>query len=358
MNFPYKKFFSFVVLSALGIWLIAYVYRIFLAPLLFSLLLTFIFAPFVNSLEARKIPRGLSAFIITALLTTLFIVATVTLVPILYKQIVVFLNLALQNLQVWKNDFITFFKAVVIEKGLISGREFDGFVSRINPFSQLRDNLEENLWGIASLAPKWIGGVLTEILVPVLTFFFLKNLKFFQVFFIKAIPGELLTPLSILMGRIERVTRAVLHGQFIVAFILGCLYSVGFSLIGLNSAIFIGVIAGICRVIPYLDIAASFLLSFIVISANFTGWTQVIGLCVVVLVVQALDGIIITPKIIGGRTGIHPLIVVVSVIAFGNVFGFIGVLLALPVIATIKVAMSYFIPIYLNTDFYKKGLNQ
>ena len=142
----------------------------------------------------------------------------------------------------------------------------------------------------------------------------------------------------------------------IVAAILAVLYVVGLSFIGLPQAVAIGVVAGICRMIPYLDVVVGGGLSLIVLLADFQGATQLLSVAIVFLVVQAIDGLLITPRVVGERVGLHPMVVITSVLAFANWFGFWGVLVALPVVAIVKALLVTARPFYLASQLYDPAL--
>ena len=121
---------------------------------------------------------------------------------------------------------------------------------------------------------------------------------------------------------------------------------------GFPFAISIAIVAGICRVVPYLDVVVGGLLSLIVILSNFENYGQVIGIVAVFGVVQAADGMFITPRIIGERVGIHPIVVILSVLALGDWFGFWGVLLAIPAVAVGKILAGALLPYYKRSHVY------
>ena len=137
-----------------------------------------------------------------------------------------------------------------------------------------------------------------------------------------------------------------------VAGILAVLYILGFSIIGLQGAFAIGLIAGACRIINYLDVIVGGTLSLMVILSDFQGIGQLLAVAGVFLVVQSVDGMFITPRVIGDRVGLHPVLVIVSILSFGDLFGFWGVLLAIPVLAVAKVLWFSTKPFYLASRPY------
>ncbi len=156
---------------------------------------------------------------------------------------------------------------------------------------------------------------------------------------------------------VDHTLRNVIKGQITVAGILTLMYVIGFGLVnilfGFPSAIAIAIVAGVCRIVPYLDIFVGLVLSGIVITSNFQNWGQVIGVVGVIAVVQLIDGMYITPRVVGERVGLHPLIVILSVLAFADWFGFWGVLLAIPTVAVAKIVFMSLMPLYRSSQVFR-----
>ncbi|RYZ62159.1 MAG: AI-2E family transporter, partial [Proteobacteria bacterium] len=128
---------------------------------------------------------------------------------------------------------------------------------------------------------------------------------------------------------------------------------IGFTVIGVPSGVAIGALAGLCRLVPYLDIFVGLLLCTIVILTQGSGLGIFIAAIIVIGVVQALDGAIVTPRIIGDRAGLHPVAVIASVYAFGSQFGLLGVLLAVPVVAATVVILKLSWPFLSQSYFFR-----
>jgi predicted PurR-regulated permease PerM len=218
--------------------------------------------------------------------------------------------------------------------------------------SRLSAQLQAGLTGLWHTGTSLVGGVANLVMIPVFTFFMMLDFPRFRGTLSRLTPADLRAPARAVLARVDQTLRSVLQGQITVAAILAVLYVVGFSLIGLQSAIAIGVVAGICRVIPYLDVLVGGSLSLIVILSQFEGFSQVLLVVLVIGVVQGIDGALITPRVIGNRVGLHPLVVIASVLAFGDWFGFWGVLLAIPIVATFNALLAAALPYYLASRAY------
>jgi len=155
-----------------------------------------------------------------------------------------------------------------------------------------------------------------------------------------------------LAGDVDRSLSAFLHGQFTVMLVLGCLYSIGYSIVGIPVAIGVGLLTGILCFIPYVGAATGFVLALILAVLEMKGWHSIVGVVIVFGVVQILDAVLITPKILGGKLGLKPLWIIVALMAGGELFGFLGVLLAVPTTAVLKILVSYSIDRYRSSSLF------
>jgi predicted PurR-regulated permease PerM len=115
------------------------------------------------------------------------------------------------------------------------------------------------------------------------------------------------------------------------------LYTIGLSLVGTPSSILLGLVAGAASMVPFMGVIVGFFPSLILTFLQYHDWQHLVGVTAVFAVVQALEGNLITPKIVGERLGLHPVVVLLAVLVGGDLFGFLGILLAVPATAVIKV---------------------
>jgi predicted PurR-regulated permease PerM len=211
----------------------------------------------------------------------------------------------------------------------------------------------DTMQGVFSRTPKVLEWAFNLAMIPLFTYMMLADKDDIRSLVKNWTPKDLHPLMRVFVARIDTVLRAVVKGQFLVAFVLSIFYMAGFSLIDLPSGIAIGAIAGVCRVVPYFDVFVGLILSSIVILTQGSGIAVFIGVLIVIAVVQSLDGMIITPRIIGDRAGLHPIVVIASVFSFGHWFGLLGVLLAVPIVAASVVALQICLPYLQNSPFYR-----
>jgi predicted PurR-regulated permease PerM len=136
---------------------------------------------------------------------------------------------------------------------------------------------------------------------------------------------------------------------------LGCIYSVGLWITGLDLALLIGLLAGMVSFVPYLGAIVGIISACTAAIVQFHEVTSLIPVAVVFLIGQALEGTVLTPKLVGDKIGLHPVAVIFSVMAGGQLFGFLGILLALPIASIIMVFLRHVHDIYRDSEFYGKG---
>jgi predicted PurR-regulated permease PerM len=156
-----------------------------------------------------------------------------------------------------------------------------------------------------------------------------------------------------LMSKIDKSLSAFLHGQFMVMLVLGTLYSLGYSIVGIPVALGVGLLTGVLCFIPYVGAATGFVLALLLSLLAGKSAGTVVGVVAVFGTVQLLDAVLITPKIIGGQLGLSPLWIVIALMAGGELFGFLGVLLAVPTISVLKVLVAHSLYRYKNSILYR-----
>jgi predicted PurR-regulated permease PerM len=340
-----------VVAGALAV-LAGVVYVSLLVPILISVFLSYLLLPPLQRLERWRVPRTPAIAAIVLGSVGVLVVAFVQLSPVLYRQLLILIQLLPTALNTVASTWLPAAERYLTEHGLAAPDEAHALLNVGNLTSRVASQLQGGLAGVWKTGSSVVGGILNIVLIPILTFFMLKDHERFSGVLRSLVPPDLLEPVQRLGHRIDLTLRSVLKGQAIVAAILTVLYVVGFTAVGLQSAIAIGVVAGICRIIPYFDVIVGGALSAIVLLSNFTGWGQALSVVLVFVVVQALDGAFITPSVIGERLGLHPVIVILSVLAFGNWLGFWGVLLAIPAAAIVKVLVGAALPYYRQSRAY------
>jgi predicted PurR-regulated permease PerM len=191
------------------------------------------------------------------------------------------------------------------------------------------------------------------LMFPMFLFFLLKDYKVVVGTVDGLIPLRNKKTIHELMFNIDKSLSAFLHGQFMVMLVLGTLYAVGYSIVGCPVAIGVGLLTGILCFIPYFGAATGFVLAVLLSLLAQKGAGTIAGVAIVFGAVQLLDAILITPKIIGGQLGLSPLWIIIALMAGGELFGFFGILLAVPTTAVLKVLTAHSIMRYKASTIYR-----
>jgi predicted PurR-regulated permease PerM len=199
-----------------------------------------------------------------------------------------------------------------------------------------------------------IGIIANILLLPVVLFYLLRDWDGFVSSMGELVPREWHDKTVSIAKEIDQVLAEFLRGRLTVMLAMSAFYALGLWLAGLDMALPIGLIAGLLGFVPYLGIALGLSLALLVAALQFTSFGQVVPVLLVFGIGQLLEGMVLTPKLVGNRIGLHPVIVIFALLAGGQLFGFAGLLLALPVSAAIAVALRHTKDNYLGSDAYLK----
>jgi len=156
-----------------------------------------------------------------------------------------------------------------------------------------------------------------------------------------------------LVSDIDKALSGYLHGQFLVCAILGAYYAIGLTLAGLSYGALIGVVSGFLTFVPYVGSLTALVVSFgVALAQFFPDWSRVIIVIVIVLVGQFLEGNVLSPKLVGESVGLHPVWLIFALLAFGYLFGFVGLVLAVPLAAAAGVLTRFAVARYRASALY------
>jgi predicted PurR-regulated permease PerM len=194
--------------------------------------------------------------------------------------------------------------------------------------------------------------VITLLLVPVITFYWLRDWDLFKARIASLLPRDQAPAITAVLHDCETVLAAFFRGQLLVMVSLAFIYGIGLSLVGLEGGLAIGIIAGLLGFVPYLGITTGVILALL--SAVLQSGDSWLPLYVVIVfgVGQAMESFVLTPRLVGERIGMSPLTVIFALLAFGHLFGFVGVLIALPVSAVLVVAVRRVREVYLESELF------
>ena len=197
------------------------------------------------------------------------------------------------------------------------------------------------LLGVGKSGGVLAAAVLSLFLIPILTFYLLRDWDSFMAHLGALIPDSQRETVFALAKETDTVLGAFLRGQVLVMLALAIIYSLGLSLVGLKFAVAIGVVAGLVSFVPYLGFVFGIVLAGLTVVLEPNPFWNLIGVIVTFTVAQLIEGSFLTPKLVGDRIGLHPVLVIFAVAAGGQLFGFFGILLALPAAAVLSVLIRF-----------------
>lgn len=324
-----------------------------LTPFLFSALLAYMADPIVVRLERWNIRRVTAVSLVFLLVILLLAVALLLLIPVLVREMADLFD----RLPGYVEQLQARFEPLLDE---YFGLQFD---PETFDAARLRQLLEENFQNIAaasSAAWSYItdsGGrfliVVTGLfLTPLVTFYLMRDWHRMLDVLRDVLPRNVEPTVVQLTRDCDEALGGFLRGQLLVMLSLGAIYASGLWLVGLNNGIAIGMIAGLVSFVPYLGAITGVLLAGVTaIIQNFDIWF-LLAVAVVFVAGQLIESFVLTPNLVGDRIGLHPVLVIFTVMAGGQLFGFIGVLLALPAAAAGTVLVRYFYRSYKESSLY------
>jgi predicted PurR-regulated permease PerM len=336
------------LLACWVLWLLSPV----LSPFVMAALLGWLGDPLVDRMQKRGVPRNGAVIMVFAVMAAVVLLAFLLLVPLLQRQVVTLVT----SLPSYRDWFVgTALPWVETRTGL----ELVRYLDPARLFALAREHWEQT-GGVAATMLGYLsrsgflllGWVANVVLLPVLTFFFLRDWDLFVDRFAALVPRDKAPTVSRLARESGEVLGGFLRGQLLVMLILGVLYAIGLRVLGLDLGILVGVIAGLLTFVPYLGPATIVVLGGIAAVVQFGDWQHLLGILAVWGVGQVIESYWLTPKLVGDRIGLHPVVVIFAVFAGGTLFGFLGMLLALPIAAIGNVLLRYAHERYTHSRLY------
>ncbi|TDF81089.1 AI-2E family transporter [Pseudomonas sp. H9] len=323
-----------------------------LSPFLVGILLAYLADPLVDRLERTGMSRTWGVVVVFTLFTLLLTLLLLVLVPMLAKQLVRLYELAPQMLDWLQHDALPWLQT---RFGLAEGFwKFDKIKAAISGhMGQTTDIVGVILSQATASGLALLGWLANLVLIPVVSFYLLRDWDLMMAKLRSLLPRQREERVVALAGECHEVLGAFVRGQLMVMLALGVIYASGLMLVGLELGLLIGLLAGLAAIVPYMGFIIGIGAAMIAGLFQFGGdLYPLLGIMAVFMVGQALEGMVLTPLLVGDRIGLHPVAVIFAILAGGELFGFTGVLLALPVAAVIMVLLRHVHDLYKESDMY------
>lgn len=328
---------NWLIAAALTGWLL-YLLAPVLTPFVAAGLLAYIGDPFADRLQRLRLPRTIAVitvFLLTFLLLGLLILLVV---PLIQTQVSALMQ-ALPGIIVqaegtwlpWAREFL----------GIDPGSDI-GLGAFLSRYSDMAGSWGAKvLLSLTKSGGALVAALLSLFLIPILTFYLLRDWDSIMKRLGALVPSAQRETIFKLARDTDDALGAFLRGQILVMIALSIIYSVGLTLVGLQFAIAIGVVAGLVSFVPYLGFVFGIGLAALTVAMEPSPLWMLAGVIATFTIAQMIESSFLTPKLVGDRIGLHPVIVIFSIVAGGQLFGFFGILLALPAAAILSVLVRF-----------------
>jgi predicted PurR-regulated permease PerM len=343
----------------IGLLATAFIYLLspILAPFLVGALLAYLGDPLTDWLETRKLPRTAAVCVVFATLTLAMVIALLLLIPTLGRQI----DMLVEKLPQW----IFYFQSQLlpwIERRFgikVSALSIDQLNEMMSGHWQQAGDIATTVFKHVSQSAMTLFGWIANItLIPVVAFYLLRDWDVMIAKIHDLLPRTIEATVSRLARECDDVMSAFLRGQLAVMVGLGIIYGVGLAIVGVDLALLLGTISGLAAIVPYLGFFVGIVASSIAAYLQFHEWMPVLYVAIVFGVGQTIESSVLTPLLVGDKIGLHPVAVIFAVMAGGQLAGFVGILLALPLAAIIMVLLRHLLQRYKDSSLYQERAPQ
>lgn len=340
----------FWIAGILGFFIFLYLIRGILLPFVVGLLAAYFLDPAVRKLRQKGLSRGSSAAIITVLFFIIAVMLCATLIPLLMHQL---------------TDLATELPGYVRMLQEKYGPELQHYADRLSP--EQIESFKTAAGNIGSSVAEMLGQVVPSMLksslailnmlsliflTPVVVFYLLRDWNHFVVKVDNMLPRQRADVIRSQLQAIDATLSGFIRGQTNVCLVMAVYYSVGLTAFGLNSGFGLGILSGLALFIPFVGFAAAFLVTGTIAFIQFGWGTSLIVYIVFFLAGAVLENAVITPKLVGGQVGLHPIWIIFGMLVGATLFGFVGILISLPVTAVIGVLVRFAAKQYINSSLY------
>lgn len=323
-----------------------------LTPFLIGAILAYLGNPIVVRCERAGMPRMLGTLVAVVVMSLAVLAMLFVVVPLVQAE----MTMLLRRLP----DLVNLFTAHVAPR--LS--EYLGISVQFD-LATLKELAAENIESVRELGGRLLDGVRTGgllllsvivnlALVPVVMFYLLRDWNLLVMRIDELVPRRWLPLVRGMATDIDHVLAEFLRGQSLVMLSLAAYYVVALSVVGLKFALPIGILTGLLVFIPYVGFGLGFVLGILAALLQWSGWPGFAAVLAVYGIGQLLENYVLIPYLVGDRIGLHPLAVIFALLAFGQLFGFAGVLLALPVSAALLVGLRRLRAAYVESPIYRE----
>ncbi len=347
MTLPIRDQLKYWGLAAVAFLVLLWLLGDVILPFLLGGAIAYFLDPVADRLERMGLSRAAATAIITILAILIFVLGVVLVIPTLARQTTALIDTAPQlfrNLQ----DFLTARFPSLMEEGSTLRESIAGLGTTV------RERGGELVNAIIGTFSSVLNVVLLFVIVPVVAFYLLLDWDRMVAEIDKLLPRDHAPAIRQLAREIDATLAGFVRGQGTVCLILGTYYAVALMVVGLQFGLVIGLVAGLLTFIPYIGALIGGILSIGLALFQFWGeWWTILIVAAIFQVGQIIEGNVLTPKLVGSSVGLHPVWLIFALSAFGALFGFVGLLVAVPVAAALGVLTRFAVRQYTESRLYQ-----
>ncbi len=324
-----------------------------LTPFLLGALIAYLGDPLADRLEARGRSRTMAVVTVFVAISLVVLLLVLIMLPLLERQLVALVE-RLPAAAAWveQNALPWLGKRLGMDLGSLGSGELRSALAQ--HWQQAGGVLAHLLGTVTRSGATLVAWGANLLLVPVVTFYLLRDWDVLVAKVGELVPRRYARTAGRLATECDLTLAAFFRGQLVVMLCLGVVYAIGLTVVGLDLGLLIGMTAGLASIVPYLGFAVGIVAAAIAALAQFHDVGHLVAVAVVFGIGQTLEGTLLTPKLVGDRIGLHPVAVIFAVLAGGQLFGFFGILLALPVAAVAMVLGRHAHQRYLASTLYRR----
>lgn len=337
---------AIIVVIGLLVWLLAPV----LMPFAIAAMLAYLSDPLADRLERLGVGRTLAVSIVFVVLILVIVAALLLLVPLIARQIENLVQNFPRYVEWGRDTAVPWLQAKLHldPKAFDTDRLVDQIKEHIGSIGSVIGTLSRSGLGVVA----WLTNV---VLIPVVWFYLLRDWDRMVAWIDRMLPRSVEPTVAHLARESNVVLGAFVRGQLLVMLALAIYYGVALTLVGISVGPLIGMVAGLLSFVPYLGFITGFAAAIIASLVQHGDWPHLLMVIGVFVVGQLLEGYVLVPRLVGEKIGLHPVAVIFAVLAGGYLFGFLGVLIALPAASVILVLLRYLAQRYKQSDLYTEG---
>ena len=355
---PFREHKSIRVLIAMVftlfmVWLFYYLQSI-ITPFIISFALAYLFDPVVDILEKRKISRTFSIMIITILILGVLTLIGLIIIPLFANEIQK-LTTTFPSYEELKerlrSESLLFLSNIGVDVDRLIASIESETTQKINEFIQ---QFTERAQNISSTLSSIVNQLINLILIPFVTFYFLRDFDQLIAYVREKTPDRHKERAEKIYGRVDTILSLYIRGKILAAIIISLVTWAALEILGIQFALILGLVTGFLSIIPYVGPILTFVIGAVLGLVNPSPDISIIKILAVLSVIQLLDMLIISPKVVGEKIGLHPVLLIFSLFVFGKMLGVLGLLISIPVTAILKVfVMEWYEQSFLKKEFLR-----